>query len=329
LINSFRARLLFLKGEFAPGKIGELCQPSSCGSEKRIIFIETSGEKCLKPRQACAVESAARTNSDMSIYIFMAINRPPGNPEKDRGEGLLRNCQTMQVLRSFSNVYVMFDDLPKHLIDTPLETLYFDGRLKNSEYALQHISDALRVALLYKYGGIYLDLDVVVLRSLCCLRNTAGHTFILGESSIETGFMAFDPGHKFLKFFMGLMQRLYKPNERSVIGPNGFSQAFRLFCNHPSIVIRDSVYDFKCHNNVHVRLHNKTAFHPITYFEQNRFYAENFDLNELDAFNQSYSVHVYGSGHGAHVPKTSLFAFMANQFCPSTYGLHLQGVFSF
>lgn len=299
------------------------------GGEKRIIFIETSGEKCLRPRQACAVESAARTNLDMSIYLYMATERPPGNPEADKGEGLQRDCKTMEVLESLANVYVMRSDLPKHLVGTPLESLYFGGKLKGSDYAFQHLSDALRVALLYKHGGIYLDLDVVVLRSLRCLRNTAGHTFILGESSIENGFMAFDRGHKLLKFFMRWMQRSYKPNERSVIGPNGLSRAFQMLCNHPSKVISDSVYDFKCHDGVEIRLHNKTAFHPITYFEQNRFYEANFDEEELDTFSQSYSVHVYGSGHGAHVPQTSLFAFMANQFCPSTYQFHLQGLYVF
>ena len=64
--------------------------------------------------------------------------------------------------------------------------------------------------------------------------------------------MAFDRGHKLLKFFMRWMQRAYKPNERSVIGPNGLSKAFQMLCNHPSKIISDSVYDFKCDDNVRV-----------------------------------------------------------------------------
>ncbi len=35
--------------EFAPGKLNELCH-SDGGGEKRIFFIETSGERCLRPR---------------------------------------------------------------------------------------------------------------------------------------------------------------------------------------------------------------------------------------------------------------------------------------
>lgn len=314
--------------EFAPGKIGELCH-SDGGGEKRIIFLETSGEKCLRPRQACAVESAALTNPDMTIYVYMALKKPPGNPEMDYGEGLVRHCKTMEILSNFSNVYIIYDNISKHLMGTPLESLYVSGQFDNSQYSFQHMSDALRIALLYKYGGIYLDLDVIVLRSLRCLRNTAGHVFILGESSIENGLMAFDRGHKLLNFFMRLMKKTYKSNERSVIGPNGFSRAFRMMCNHSSVVINDSVYDYQCYNQVRIKLLNKTAFHPITYFEQKRFYVENFKQSELKTLENSYSVHVYGSGHGAHVPDTCLFAYMAKQFCPSVYQQHLVGTYLF
>lgn len=318
----------FHQSEFAPGKMKELCH-SHGGGEKRIFFIETSGEKCLRPRQACAIESAAITNPDMDIYVYMAIERPPGNPEIDQGEGLKRHCKTMEVLESFSNVFVVREDLSKHLMGTPLESLYTSGQLGNSKYSYQHMSDALRIAMLYKYGGIYLDLDVIVLRSLRCLRNTAGHVVILGQSSIENGLMAFDRGHKFLKFFMRLMKITYKPEERSVIGPNGFSKAFRMMCNHSSVVINDSVKEYECYNNVRITLLNRTAFHPITYFEQQRFFVENFQFSELKTFELSYSVHVYGSGHGAHVPDTSLFAYMARQFCPSVYSYYLSGIYVF
>ena len=288
--------------------------------EKKYSFLN---------RQACAIESAALTNPDMDIYVYMAVNRPPGDPEVDQGEGLGRHCKTMELLESYANVYVLRDDLSKHLTGTPLESMYASGQMSKSMYSYQHMSDALRIALLYKFGGIYIDLDVVVLRSLRCLRNTAGHVLMLGESSIENGLMVFDRGHKLLNFFMRLMKQTYKPNERSGIGPIGLSRSFRMMCNHSSIVISDSVHDCNCYNQVPVKLLNKTAFHPITYFEQNRFFVENFNRSELSVFDESYSVHVYGSGHGAHVPETSLYAYMAKQFCPSVYSHHLLKTYLF
>ena len=108
---------------FAPGKIKELCGVDG-GGEKRIFFIETSGEKCLKPRQACAVESAALTNPDMAVYLYFSIEAPPGKPESNTGEGLERHCRTMELLRLLPNVHIFYGHLlAKYLKGTPLEPL--------------------------------------------------------------------------------------------------------------------------------------------------------------------------------------------------------------
>lgn len=308
--------------DFYPGQIGELCDSYS-GGEKRIIFIETSGFACLRPRQACAVESAATTNPDMTIYLYMSSKKPPGSPEIDQGEGLERHCRTMEHLEALPNVRIIEEDLPeRYLIDTPMESLLRDGSFNQSRYTYQHMSDALRIALLHRYGGIYLDLDVVVLRSLRCLRNTAGHLTILDHFCIENDVLAFDKGHKLLKFFMRWMKLNYKANERSTIGPDGLAHVFRLFCNVPASkkISEEMEESFICHNEAPLTLMPPDAFHPIRYLEQSRFFDANFVKSDVDRLKEkSYSVHIYGSGHGAHVPKSSLFAFLAQRFCPNIY----------
>ena len=40
-----------------------------------IIYIETSGEECLTPRQACGIESAARANPSMNIRIYARMQQ--------------------------------------------------------------------------------------------------------------------------------------------------------------------------------------------------------------------------------------------------------------
>ena len=45
------------------------------------------------------------------------------------------------------------------------QTIVLD-RLMKSNYWISHLSDVLRYVLLYKFGGIYLDLDVMVLNGL-------------------------------------------------------------------------------------------------------------------------------------------------------------------
>lgn len=54
---------------------------------------------------------------------------------------------------------------------TPLMSWYLPNLLNASKYPAAHMSDALRFTIIYKYGGIYLDLDTIVLRSLGRLHN--------------------------------------------------------------------------------------------------------------------------------------------------------------
>ena len=50
--------------------------------------------------------------------------------------------------------------------DTPLEAWLRSGKLEKSGFRLTHTSDVLRFLTLWKYGGLYLDLDVIVVKSL-------------------------------------------------------------------------------------------------------------------------------------------------------------------
>lgn len=305
---------------FRPGKIGELCMVDS-GAEKRIIFIETSGG-CLRPRQACAIESAAITNPDMTVYVYLSIRAPPGEAEPEEGEGLQRNCLVMDILTKIANVKLIREDLTRHLWATPLETLLTDNLLTNSTYSLQHMSDALRVALLYKYGGIYLDLDVVVFRSLRCLRNMVGQNVVYGESNIENGVIMFDKGHPFLKFYMNYVLEVYNPGGRSSIGPNGFTEAIRLYCNVPDRNFEDLGEMLTCRDQTNLTLLYTEAFYAIDYFHHTRFFRKNFPPSELDEFKTSFLSHVYCAGHGADAPDSSLYAFFTDRFCPSTKPLN-------
>lgn len=45
-------------------------------------------------------------------------------------------------------------------IGTPLEQFMALDKLSKSSYPIEHTADILRILVLYKYGGVYLDLDV-------------------------------------------------------------------------------------------------------------------------------------------------------------------------
>ncbi len=259
----------------------------------------------------------------------MSIKAPLGNPEVDTGEGLERHCHTMDILAKFPNVQVIHEDLTKYLVGTPLETLLLNGMFEKSAFSYQHMGDALRIAMLHKYGGIYLDLDVIVLRSLKCLRNAVGQVVSWGKSGIENGILIFDKGHQLLSFFMRLMKQIYDPNYRETIGPTGFLQAIRVYCDFPTGNFDEFGHFLVCHNNWNVTVLYIQAFFPIHFLERARYFTESFPLSELDNFQTSYSVHVYGSGHGAHVPQSSMYAFLAQHFCPAIYGASRSHIYNF
>ncbi|XP_057376748.1 lactosylceramide 4-alpha-galactosyltransferase-like [Daphnia carinata] len=317
---------------FQPQLIGELCESESLGAEKRIFFIESSGEKCLRPRQACAIESAARTNPDMNIYVHMALYPAPGSPEMEGGYGLNAHCQMMDILtKQFPNVKIIREDLTRHFIGTPLEALLQSGALEKSKFAYQHLSDAVRIAMLHKSGGIYLDLDVITLRSLNCLRNTAGEVRSAEyKAGIENGVLIFDKGHELLNHYMRLIPQIYDPSSRECIGPHGLLKAAGEFCGFGICEGCDFGQLWICRNNWNITVLYTEAFYPIPFRNRIRFYEPTFPLSELDNLQTSYLVHVYGSGHGAQVSHSSLYGFLAQRFCPSVYTVSSQSrVFNF
>ena len=54
---------------------------------------------------------------------------------------------------------------PPPLAGTPAEVWYDNiDRWKEGEFFFSHITEIIRLATLHKYGGMYLDTDVIVIR---------------------------------------------------------------------------------------------------------------------------------------------------------------------
>lgn len=72
----------------------------------------------------------------------------------------------LDALLTYPNVHLYHLNMLQYARDTPLEDWIFTGALWNSKYLITHTSDVLRYLTLWKYQGTYLDLDVVMMRSL-------------------------------------------------------------------------------------------------------------------------------------------------------------------
>lgn len=89
-------------------------------------------------------------------------------------------------------VAVAMPNLDELLKDTPTHkfaSIWFEW--KKTKFYSTHYSELVRLAALYKYGGIYLDSDIVVLKPLSSLHNSVGMEDQLAGSSLNGAVMAF------------------------------------------------------------------------------------------------------------------------------------------
>lgn len=130
-------------GDFAP-------------SSNSIFFHETSCKGGLNSRQACSVESAARAHPDREIYVMFSAPVSKINLED----------VSIQILKKFSNVKFRRVHIVEYAKGTPVEKLVASGALNRTRWPISHTSDVLRFLTLYKWGGVYLDLDMIVAKPL-------------------------------------------------------------------------------------------------------------------------------------------------------------------
>jgi lactosylceramide 4-alpha-galactosyltransferase len=109
-------------------------------------------------------------------------------------------------------------DLEALAQDTPAEGHITSLHTWSKEpYWVVNLSDLLRLLILYRHGGIYLDFhDTLVLKKLDDLRNAIGwehHGFV------GTGVMIFEKGHPFLKSCLELYFARYEANVWGHQGP--------------------------------------------------------------------------------------------------------------
>lgn len=148
--------------------------------DRSIFFIETSCvrnglahltarycESCMKictltpkialfsifSRQACAIESTARWNPQR--HIFVLFTSQVGFSEK-------LSSPIMKSLRIFPNLHFRRIYYREFAMGTPAQDFFTTDQIFQSKYLMETFSDVLRLVTLYRFGGIYLDLNVVV-----------------------------------------------------------------------------------------------------------------------------------------------------------------------
>lgn len=279
---------------------------------RNIFFHETScsadGVIKLNARQACAIESAARMNPNWNAFVLFAA--PVG----------FRNSTPLPLidaLLAYPNVNLRFVNLSTYAQETPLDVWMQTGEIFRSRYMNSHLSDIMRYLTLFKYGGTYLDLDVVVLKSFDTLEpNYAG-----AESPrwVAAGVMNFEPdghGHELAEMCVRDLLINFNGQDWGNNGPGVITRVLKQICatKSPLMMTRERCRFFT--------VYPPEAFYAINFDDYRQFFEERWLDQAMATVNRSVVVHVwnkFSKDYKVRVGSRVLYGVLAEQYCPRVY----------
>ncbi|XP_011493903.1 PREDICTED: LOW QUALITY PROTEIN: lactosylceramide 4-alpha-galactosyltransferase-like [Ceratosolen solmsi marchali] len=257
---------------------------------RNIFFHETScfgelGHAELNYRQACAVESAARMNPNMLVNLLFLSPSSPSN----------RTSLILEKLLEYENVRVNRVQINEYVMGTPIEQWFAINILETSNWPRSHMSDIMRFLTLWKYSGIYLDLDVVVTSSLEDLTDFAGAEDWIDVAAGVIGFSRTELGRSIANACIQDLMKNFRGNLWGNNGPGVITRTLQKFC---------AVQHVKDMTSIHCKgfkVFPPAVFYPI-------FYKDWKDYFSTKNINETMNV-------GSKVP----YALIAEKYCPNVY----------
>ncbi|XP_042021749.1 uncharacterized protein At4g19900-like [Salvia splendens] len=268
-----------------------------------------------------------------NMRVFMVWNSPPwmfGIRQQKGLESLLHHhpaacvvvfSETIE-LNFFSGfvkdgykVAVVMPNLDELLRDTPTHifaSVWHEWKM--TKYYPVHYSELIRLAAIYKYGGIYLDSDIVMLKPLTDVNNTVGYEDGLTGKTLNGAVMVF---RKHSPFVLSCMEEFYTSYDDAQLRWNGADLLTRVanqfFSNKGIAGV-----------NAELLLQPASVFFPFDsniisrYFTAPRTEIEKHDQDDLynKVLHQSVTVHLWNSATSALIPESGSLVFrLLNQFC--------------
>ncbi|CAH2980079.1 unnamed protein product [Chilo suppressalis] len=271
--------------------------------EKSIFFVETSCRGGLTSRQACAVESAAKSNPHWDVHVLFSgsVSDPV----------LRRSC--LSKLVDYKNVKLLRIHIADYARGTPLENMVAASPYKKSKWRIEHSSDVLRYLTLFKYGGVYMDSDVVVVKSLDSLgSNFAGRE---SEKWVAAGVLSFsrdDLGRQIANATIEDFRKNYRPKVWGNNGPGVITRVLKQMCK-----AKGKEWNRGCNG---FTVYEPEVFYPV-FYKQNKMYFK--AGAKIPNRRKTYVHHLWNALTRKYkVQKNSPYDILAKEHCPSIYTLY-------
>ncbi|OMO76466.1 hypothetical protein CCACVL1_15636 [Corchorus capsularis] len=202
------------KAKSFSSKVQDFFQNSKCKSRFFMTWISTV--ELPGDRELLAIESVFKSHPKACLVIVSnLLDSKRGNfvlkPFLDKGFKIIAVNPDFDFIFKNTHAELWFNQLKK-------------GNVNPGEIALgQNLSNLLRLALLYKYGGVYLDTDIIVLKSLNKLRNVIGAQSMNPETKnwtrLNNAVLIFDKQHPLLYKFIQEFALTFDGNKWGHNGP--------------------------------------------------------------------------------------------------------------
>ncbi|KAK3125400.1 hypothetical protein QOZ80_7BG0604390 [Eleusine coracana subsp. coracana] len=157
------------------------------------------------------------------------------------------------------NLDELLESTPTHIF----ASVWYEWQ-KTKYYPL-HYSELVRLAALYKYGGVYIDSDVIVLKPLTSLRNSIGAVKqVSGNYSFSGAVLAFDKQSPLLE---ECLKEFYSSYDDTLLQWNGAELITRVISNLSSKADESM-------EHLDANLEPSVTFFPISATDIERYFSE-------------------------------------------------------
>uniref|UniRef100_A0A8C3KG35 Lactosylceramide 4-alpha-galactosyltransferase n=1 Tax=Calidris pygmaea TaxID=425635 RepID=A0A8C3KG35_9CHAR len=259
------------------------------------------------------------TQSSCEQFMPPSPHAVSGGPPPPPGDSAARahpGTRAVLLMKGLANGNASLPNLWAFSLLSCLPNWYPQLENHKGPHFLHDLSDACRIAIVWKFGSIYLDTDFIVLKNLKNLTSSLG---IESRDILNRAFLSFTPKHEYMELCMQDFVDNYNGWKWAHQGPALLTRVFKKWCS-----ISNIQNNMSCKG---VRALSPEAVYPIHWGIRQKFF-QSISSSELHKLlKNTYAVHVRNKlSHGTRleVPSQAFLAQLYSQFCPATYFLQIK-----
>jgi len=210
-----------------------------CASNNSVTWVITSGR--LNLVQRTALESIFLHNPSTCLNIYMKEDMEDTvevlyDIKRLQNDGFLINIIQYNFRALVTQTLADIPAVPTPIVDQFIKL--FPTYEKGEFWAYSHESNFVRLLVLLQHGGIYLDTDIVLVKSL---QAKSFHNSIAYEMEdggrLNNNVLIFDPGHWFMATCLQEMFANYNPTVYTANGPLLITRVFNALTDKKDVTV--------------------------------------------------------------------------------------------